>query len=79
MFNYGKNGLSLINKGRFQDLTFDKERLYRFNGSIIATWWEILRQQSLFGKKIGYIEMSAEDSIQVKTTSMLNYLNIKKN
>ena len=73
MFNYGKNGLQLINEGRFQDLTFDKERLYRFNGSIIATWWEILRNDSLFGEKIAYIEMSLEDSLQVKTSSMLNY------
>jgi len=39
MFNFGKNGLEIINRGRFQDLTFDKERLYRFNGSIIATWY----------------------------------------
>lgn len=78
MFNYGKNGLQLINKGRFQDLTFDKERLYKFNGSIIATWWEVLKTDSLFGEKIAYIEMSSEESIQVKTSSMLNYFNSNK-
>ena len=75
MFNYGSNGLEIINKGRFQDLTFDKERLYRFNGSIIATWWEVLKADTLFGEKIGHIEMSNEDSLQIKTSAMLDYLN----
>ena len=75
MFNYGKNGLQIINKGRFQDLTFDKERLYRFNGSLIATWWEVLKEDSLFGKKIAHIEMSNLDSLQIKTSSMLDYWN----
>jgi len=75
MFNYGKNGLEIINRGRFQDLTFDKERLYRFNGSLIATWWEVLKADSLFGKKIAHIEMSNLDSLQIKTSSMLDYFN----
>jgi glycosyltransferase involved in cell wall biosynthesis len=75
MFNYGSNGLEIINKGRFHDLTFDKERLYRFNGSIIATWWEVLKADTLFGEKIGHIEMSNEDSLQIKTSAMLDYFN----
>ena len=73
MFNFGKNGLEIINRGRFQDLTFDKERLYRFNGSIIATWYEVLKTDALFGEKIAHIEMSNLDSLQIKTASMLNY------
>ena len=73
MFNFGKNGLEIINRGRFQDLTFDKERLYRFNGSIIATWYEVLKADALFGEKIAHIEMSNLDSLQIKTASMLNY------
>ena len=75
MFNYGRNGLEIINRGRFQDLTFDKERLYRFNGSIIATWWEVLKADILFGDKIAHIEMSSLDSLQIKTAAMLKYFN----
>jgi glycosyltransferase involved in cell wall biosynthesis len=75
MFNYGGNGLEIINRGRFQDLTFDKERLYRFNGSIIATWWEVLKADTLFGEKIAHIEMSNLDSLQIKTSAMLEYFN----
>ena len=76
MFNYSQNGLTLINPGRFQDLTFDKERLYKFNGSIIAVWWEILESNNLFGEKISYLEMTQEDSLQLTSQSMLD--NFKK-
>ena len=72
MFNYSQNGLELINPGRFQDLTFDKERLYKFNGSIISVWWEILESNNLFGEKISYLEMTQEDSLQLTSKSMLD-------
>ncbi|MCL9781541.1 glycosyltransferase [Vibrio sp. S4M6] len=72
MFSYGGDGLDLLNPGRFQDLIYDRERLYRFNGSIIASWWDVLQEHHLFGEKIAFIEMSAEDSIQIKHPSMLN-------
>ena len=72
MFRYGKSGLELINPGRFRDLTYDRERLFRFNGSIISTWWEILEEGRLFGEKTAFIEMSKEDSLQVNTPSSLD-------
>mgnify|MGYP005654239613 FL=1 len=71
MFSYSKSGLELINPGRFQDLIFNEERLYRFNGCLIATWWEVLKFHSLFGEKISFIEMSKKDSIQIKNNSIL--------
>ena len=74
MFKHGVDGLELINSGRFQNLIFDKERLYRFNGSLIATWFEILETENLFGNKISYLEMSAEDSKQLKSNSDFNDL-----
>ncbi len=72
MFNYGKSGLNLINPGRFKDLSFDKERLYRFNGSIIASMWNNLSRNSLFGEKTSFIEMTHKDSLQVKDSSLLD-------
>ena len=74
MFRHGKHGLDLINPGRFQDLTFYKELLYKFNGSLIATWWDSLKFNSLFGEKTSYIEMSRADSIQIKSSQSLNLL-----
>jgi CMP-N-acetylneuraminic acid synthetase len=72
MFNYGKSGLNLINPGRFRDLTYDKERLYRFNGSIIASLWKNISKNSLFGIKTSFIEMTYKDSIQVKDSSLFD-------
>ena len=74
MFNYGRNGLEIINRGRFQDLTFDKERLYRFNGSIIATWWEVLKADILFGDKIAHIEMSVLIAFKLRPLQCSNIL-----
>ena len=71
IFTHGKLGLDLLNPGRFQDLTYDRERVYRFNGSILGTWWEVLAEVGLIGEKIAYLEMSPQDSLQVKSASML--------
>lgn len=72
MFSHGEIGLKLLNPGRFEELSFDRERLYRFNGSLIAAWWEVLNSHHLFGEKISFIEMTEEDSYQVKNALMLN-------
>lgn len=66
VFSHGVDGLRLLNPGRFQDLTFDRERLYSFNGAILASWWEVLQEGSFLGEKVAYIEMSPQDSLQVK-------------
>lgn len=71
LFCHGPDGLRVLNPGRFQDISYDRERLFRFNGAIIATWWEVLQSGALLGDKVGYIEMSLEDSGQIKTASML--------
>tara|TARA_B100001250_G_scaffold414129_1_gene450828 strand:+ start:1101 stop:2486 length:1386 start_codon:yes stop_codon:yes gene_type:complete len=72
MFKFGVSGLELINPGRFKNLSFDKEKLYRFNGSLIATWWDLVEQDSLFGIKTSYIEMSSKDSLQIKDSSQVD-------
>jgi len=74
MFNYGKSGLELINPGRFLNLSFDRERLFRFNGSIIASRWENILSDKLFGVKTSFIEMSQNDSIQVKDETLFDKL-----
>ena len=66
MFNHGKMGLKLINPGRLMGLSHEKEMLFKFNGSIIACWSDNVLNGSLFGEKIGYIEMNIKDSTQIK-------------
>ena len=72
VFKYTENGLNIINPGRFKDLVYDNERLYRFNGSLIASWFEVLKQNLLFGKKTSFIEMSKNESLQVKDNSFFD-------
>lgn len=66
IFSPGRDGLELLNPGRFDQLTYERERLYRFNGAVLAVWWEVLAEGELFGQRIGHVEMAHEDSIQVR-------------
>jgi glycosyltransferase involved in cell wall biosynthesis len=72
IFAHGKRGLELLNPGRFRDLAYDRERLYRFNGAVIAVWWEVLNEIDMLGEKIAYVEMSSKDSLQISNASMLD-------
>ncbi len=74
IFTHGPNGLNLLNPGRFEGLSYEREKLYGFNGAIIITWMENLKGSTLFGEKIGYIEMGREESVQIKQVSNLSLL-----
>ena len=74
MFKPSRDGLDLLNPGRFDELVYERERLYRFNGAVLAVWWEVLAEGDLFGRQIGYIEMSKEESIQIKRLADLENL-----
>lgn len=64
LFGIGEHGLKLVNPGRLQALQFEHERIFRFNGALIAVWWDVLETGSLLGDRIGQIEMSAAESRQ---------------
>lgn len=66
MFRHGKNGLELLNPGRFDGLAYEREHLYRFNGAIIGLWASNLLEGQLFGQSVGYLEMAENRSVQVK-------------
>ena len=40
-FQYGLKG-QILNPGRFQDLAFEREKLFRFN-ALIAVWRKLLK------------------------------------
>jgi CMP-N-acetylneuraminic acid synthetase len=74
VFRHGDEGLEVLNPGRFDQLTFERERLYRFNGAVLAVWSEILVSGDLFGRNVGHIEMTEEDGFQVKRPSDIEQL-----
>lgn len=63
VLQHGKFGLEVLNMGKFDRLTYERECLYRFNGAIIALWADILGGALPFGEKIGYMEMSHNESL----------------
>lgn len=69
MFAHGGDGLKLLNPGRFDGLSYERERIYSFNGAIIACWLETLRDGHLFGEAIDYIEMDLSSSRQIKSAA----------
>jgi CMP-N-acetylneuraminic acid synthetase len=77
VFSPGRDGLQLLNPGRFDELVYERERLYRFNGAVLAVWWEVLSQGSLFGERIGHVEMADEASFQVRRPADIESLKIK--
>lgn len=72
IFKYSENGLDLINPGRFKNLVYDSERLYRFNGCIITSWWNTIKENKLFGDKTSFIEMSNKESQQYAQSLIAN-------
>lgn len=78
IFNLTNTGLKVLNPGRFDDLSYEKEQLYKFNGSVIAMWSNTIEDFDVLGEKIGFIEMTREDSIQIKSPNEFNLFNRKK-
>lgn len=76
IFKNSEKGLKLINPGRFDQINFEKENLYRFNGSIILTKFKTLVKSRVFKDEVGYIEMPYDLSHQVKTLNDLKRVKI---
>ena len=62
VFVHSDTGLKLVGNGRFDDLFHRSEQLLRFNGAIIASWWDVIAQGSLWGGRTGFVEMTPHDS-----------------
>lgn len=69
ILRFGAEGLELINPGRFDDIDYEREKLYRFNGAVLGVWNDVLRGGGLFGDTIGYIEMTTDESVEVRSAT----------
>jgi len=79
VFVHGKKGLKLLNPGRFNGLQYERETVYRFNGAVIAVWWEVLKDFGVFGENIGYVEIDRKSSVQVKNIRDIQILERESN
>ena len=53
--------------GRFDELNFERETLLRHNGSILLTKYSKIKKSNLFAGDLGYLEMTNEESQQIKS------------
>ena len=69
-----------MNPGRFDELNFERETLLRHNGSILLTKYSKIKKSNLFAGDLGYLEMTNEESQQIKSQEDFKRIkNSKKN
>ncbi len=64
-FKFDGKKYSLLNRGRFKNLDYLSQKIVRFNGSLIASWWKTLKNKQMFGKNFGVIEVNDNDVFQI--------------
>ena len=65
LFRENESGLEILNPGRILGIQRDRERLHKFNGAIIAVWFDVLVEGDLLGSKISPLEMTREESFTI--------------
>jgi hypothetical protein len=50
---------------------YKKEQLLRFSGGIIAAWWDVVDQGSIWGGRTGFIEMLETETDILRTSEDL--------
>ena len=68
-FKFDGEKYSLLNRGRFKNLDYLSQKVVRFNGSFIGTWWKSLKNNQMFGKNFGVIEINDNDFLQINNLS----------
>lgn len=59
LFKAAETGVEILNPGRVLGVTHAHERLFRFNGGLIAVWADQLHRDNILGDEISYIEVKA--------------------
>lgn len=66
-FMHGRHGLEPFNRGMIRRLQLEREALYVDNSAIHALWRDVVTEQDLYGRTVGHIVMSWEDSLQARS------------
>ena len=57
IFKLSNYKMKILNEGRFSDLEYRDEIIYKFNGAAIAIWSEALEKNNVFKDNIGFMEI----------------------
>jgi CMP-N-acetylneuraminic acid synthetase len=66
-FVHGRHGLEPFNPGMLQNLQLEREALYVDNAAIHALWRDVSTDHDLYGRTVGHVVMSWEDSLQSRS------------
>ena len=67
IFKFQKKEFTLLNSGRFNNLDFNSETIYKFNGSVICGKWKILEKGNMFNNKSGFVETAANEIYDINS------------
>ena len=65
IFKFKSSEMKILNKGRFDNLDFNSEIIYKFNNSIIASWYQTIKDKNLFDGNLGFIETEENDVVKI--------------
>ena len=65
IFKFQKREFSLLNAGRFNNLDFNSETIYKFNGSVICGKWKILDKGNMFRRRSGFVETAKNEILNI--------------
>ena len=57
IFKLSNYKMKILNEGRFSDLEYRDEIIYKFNGVAIAMWSDALVKKNVFKDNIGFMEI----------------------
>jgi CMP-N-acetylneuraminic acid synthetase len=66
-FTHGRHGLQPFNPGMLQHLQLEREALYVDNAAIHALWRDVVTEHDLYGRSVGHVTMSWEESLQSRS------------
>lgn len=65
-FIHGRDGLELLNEGMLKCLRIEREALYTYTGAITVVWRDCIREDDMFGKKIGHVVTPRDESLPIR-------------
>lgn len=74
IFKNSQLGLNLIGSGKYDGLFHREEQILKFNGQVIASWWDIVDKGSIWGGNVGYVEMPYDSELQIRDEDSLTQI-----
>jgi CMP-N-acetylneuraminic acid synthetase len=75
-FVHAADGLAPLNPGMIQQLQLEREALYVDNMAIHALWRDVVTEHDLYGRTVGHIVMTSDESLQTRSALELRIVDL---